>query len=396
MSKISYIKQLIENNQKSIAKRTATGLISLAVLAGSLTACDKIVDSIPKPETNQSTAEQTFEDTTSSTPQETYKVVFSDTYNNAKTKWEKIWFNNKVEWSGKRGFQLKCAPFTFLQQQGVVDVDENGYLFAYGNEDYSNDNCIRTHAFVDETTEDNELYLLVQYASNTVNPKGSNDDAFIASWMLRYDLSDACYKDLLALSGDYKNNLLIQQIDEEYQPKIISQTLIRYDAIKSLDLFDDLPYDGAEQEIITPTSSASNYVEKIDKDNMTITVNFTSKKNPGKIYSYTYNVKESQWWNHAIGKVNKEYLDNLTDEDIMIYKDEFCGKVLQDCELAIWSLSPNEEHKASAQLKYDLTKLLVNTSTIDENFEKYENGRIKYSEVNSLTQNYATTGEYGK
>ena len=394
MSK-SYIKQLIEKNQKSIAKRTATGLLSLAVLTGSLTACNQVKIPGFSSDTNESNMGQVFDPSSPAAPG-TYQPTFSDTYQNAKANWQNVWFNDRIDSSGKLGFQLKCAPFTFLQERGVVDVDEDGYLYAYGNEDYTNNDCIKTHAFIDEATKANELYLLVQYISAPINTKGSNDNTFVATWMLRYDLSNDCYKDLLALNGDYKNHLLIQQIDKEYEPQIISESLIQYDEIKNLDLFKSLPYAPEDQITLTPTSASSPYVANIDHDNMTITVNFTSKDNSNQIYSYTYNLKDSPRWQEALENVNNDYMNNLTKDDIMHYYDSFLGKVLYECRAAGYTLSPSNEHKASAQLKYDWSKVIVSSSSADKYFEQYENGRIQYPQINQFTKNYSSSDEYNQ
>ena len=324
------------------------------------------------------------------------KFAHSDTYNRTKQKWESLWGGVAPSMRGELGFLTKAAPFKFLAEEGVVYYNSEGKPRAYGtDENFDNIYSIQSKAWVDPNTPENDLYLLTQYISAPVDDENHNGNTYVATYMLKYALKDDCYRDLLLLSGDFRSSLLIQQIDQEYTPELISKSLIRYDLIDSLNLFKDLPNGGVNQpKLDYYKEDVSNYVSNIDYTNMTITVNYNTNRDKGTIYSYTYKLKETKNWEDILQgddytyPVPKEERDALTTEQIMPTYSSNIGKVLSNARVFNWKLLPSAEQKATATAKYKFDYLYTDVTGKQKVIEQYESGQISYEEVNRLTRDY--------
>lgn len=334
------------------------------------------------------------------------RFAHSDTYNRYKVKLKNI-LNSTTVGSYKKIFLTKAVPFNFLAEQGIVYYTSDGEPRVYGIDekfDYEHNECIQSKPFIDMSTPENDFYLLIQYISAPIDDSNSNGDTYVATYMLKYLLADDCYRDLLLLWGDYdRRNLLIQEIDQEYTPELISKSLIRYDLIKSLKLFKDLPYDGNTDASMYGTWGGVNYVSNIDYVNMEITVNYNLDStykwdyNPGAIYSYTYKLKETPNWDNLLqgGKytdpIPQEKRDALTVGQIMPTYSSNVGSVLNDTRAFNWTLSPSASQKATATIKYEFSEYGGDISDDDINIDKYEAGTIDYSQVNFFTNRYVSS-----
>lgn len=433
---MSYIKQLIEKYSLPAKRTVAVGLVAFCTLS-SLTACGDIANEIidtngtkitetsgdinftesgnnqtgnqsgnqtetnqsnNQNETNQSTSNPTGSDITNVED----RFAHSATYNRAKQKWAHVW-NAGVDRASEIGFLTKAAPFKFLSQQGVVYYNEQGEPRAYGTDDnFDNELCIQSKAWIDPSTSENDFYLLTQYISAPIDDSNSNDDTYVATYMLKYTVADDCYRDLLLSAGTLRGNLLIRQIDQEYIPEIISKSVIGYDLIDSLGLFRKLENGGDEQLTLNYyKKDVANYVESIDIPNMQITVNYNTNDNKGDIYSYTYSLKETYSWdamlkgNLSSVAVSKEYRDSLTPEQIMLTNSTLAGPALVYTAVDAWVLNPSSKQKATASIKYDFVNLAVDASATGKTLDEYEAGKISYAEVNSLTRDYVNSLKSG-
>ena len=414
MSKTSYIKQLIERNNSSIIRRLATGVVGFGMLTSVLTSCDQI-ESInpgdlftePKFTYNQNTDKTTGIVIPPETPPANLvQFEHSDTYNHAKERWGGLW--NNIMYSEKNDFLTRAIPFNFLSKQGVIYYNEEGEPRAYGHGDsfpaVESQEYIRCGAFIDTATPDYDFYLAVQYISEPVDENSSfNEDAYVATWLLKYSVDKACYQDLLLLSGDVRCNMLIQQIDEEYEPEVISKSVVNYDMLNGSQWFrnvkDGINVSTIQQQIGHPINKnykypIVNYVENIDYENMTITINYTSEQTQGKIYSYTYKLKESEYWDKMlIGNefkppISQEYRDSLTSKDIMQTYQTPQGEALDSCAVKFWTLFASDAQKATATLKYNFTPVNVAGTTQGERIDRYDKGLTSYYDVNALTAQY--------
>ena len=440
---MSYIKQLIEKYQKSAKRTIAGGLVALGVLTGSLTSCgntnntvdvddtkdyietvdntkvtesgtatkptetgvsDQTDKSTQSSQTDKSTeTSNTTKPTESDTARPEDKFAHSATYNRAKQKWSSIWNSVSPNWDTEQGFLAKAAPFKFLAQQGVVYYNSEGEPRAYGtDENFDNILSIQTKAWIDPNTVENDFYLLTQYISEPIVDGSSNDDTYVATYMLKYTIDDACYRDLLLLSGDFRSNLLIQQIDQEYTPEVISKSVIKYDLIQSLELFKDLPNSGVYQSTLNHyKDDVSNYVSNIDYTNLTITVNYNSKTNKGDIYSYTYKLKETPNWDQSLqgsivaDPIPQEERDALTTEQLMPTYSSKAGDVLYNTSIFGWRLKPSADQKATASIKYEFDYLVTDVTGKQKVIDNYESGKISYEQVNDLTRDYVNSLKSG-
>lgn len=397
MSKLTLIQQFIEKNKQSILKHTAQGLLVLGLATGVLTGCDEAT--IPDVTNNNDSAivETSGNNiTTNSTDSENVvKINHSDTFYNAKKRWSDIWEIGRGPYDKERAFITKAAPFRFLAEQGAVYYNENGHPRAYGtDENFWNNCCIQSKGFVDTNTPENDFYLMVQYIDGEYDPNNSPEGKMcIATWVLKYTLSNECYQDLLLLSGDFRSNLLIQQIDQEYKPEIISKSVIRYR------LFETGLYEGvlsASKNIIWDKDEQwVNYISNIDYQNMTITVDFSDRRENGKIYSYQFAVKQTKLWDLLIqdgflkNPLTVEERNALTSEDIVRTYQTPVGEGLAYLDIKGYGFVPSEEQKATATLKYDFEPVIIDTFAKSTQFNKYELGQISFSQVNELTRQYA-------
>lgn len=433
---MSYIKQLIEKYSLPAKRTVAVGLVAFCTLS-SLTACGDVANEIidtngtkitetsgdinftessnnqtgnqsgnqnetnqsnNQNETNQSTSNPTGSDITNVED----RFAHSEEYNRAKQKWASIW-SDGVYKNTRQGFLAKPVPFKFLEEQGVVYYNSQGEPRAYGtDENFDNVKSIQSKAWIDTNTAENDLYLLTQYISAPIDDSNSNDDTYVATYMLKYTVDDDCYRDLLLLSGDFRINLIIQEMDKEYTPEVISKSIIRYDLIESLGLFRDLSNNGANQPILDYNKAdVANYVSNIDYNNMAITVNYNTKANKGNIYSYTYKLKEAPNWDKLLqgGKytdpIPQEDRDALTVDQIMPTYSSNAGPVLNDVRAFNWALSPSADQKATASIKYDFVNVAVDASATSDKVNNYEAGKISYAEVNSLTRDYVNSLKSG-
>ena len=330
------------------------------------------------------------------------RYAHSDIYNRIKQKWSSIWNSDPGGLIEKNEFITKAAPYTFLEEQRVVYFDSQGMPCAYGNEDYDNYLALQTEVFVDPNSPENDIYVLVQYR---YEGRYSNDNAYeaFATWMLKYEIDDDCYRDVLLLADDWRLGPLVQEIDKEYKPEIISQSSVLTKYAGEYNLYKNLEKGENQWENDPINSKTFNYVANVDYENMAVTINYTDKKNRGKIYSYTYKVKESPNWDKALvgtlitDPMDKEYRDSLPLDKIMPSYSTKWGRMLRACYInGRWSLEPSDEQKATATLLYDFEAIFANTTNPSIQFNNYESGKIGYADVNNLTRKYIRNSESTK
>ncbi len=383
------------------ATHASAAAVAAILLAGTLSSCiivvpekkdPSITSSIKYEETTGPNGEYTTE--TNTTQQQ---ITHSDTYWRARQNAGDIWDTDGMWSRGFEGFQVKAAPFNFLAKQGAVYFDGQGNAYAYGNEDFDNNNCIGVRGYIDKNTPENDFYMLVQYASGPVEGHDSlSEDMYVATYMLKYTLPDDVYKDLILLAGDIRLNLLIQQIDKEFIPEVISKSIVDYDLICSLQLFD-------KGQVFDEMDSYTNYIQNVDYDNMSLTVAYNpTHENGGKIYTYTYKLKEAPVWDKCVKPLSeggfyfpmpKEERDNLTPDELMRKYSTLIGDGLASFGPGLYICWPSDQQKATAELTYDLYKVGIDSYGKKEKVDDYEAGKISYEQVNSLTRAYAQAQE---
>ncbi len=363
----------------------------LVMTLGALTACDYEI-TINKKETEAVTDEngEVVTSINGTDNEDEFKAEHSDLFWRAKASWSDKdwnWHYTDVFPSDDERFQRLGNPFNFLEKEGAV-YRQNGQWIAYGNEEFDFNGNIQTRVFVDKSTPEHDVYMLVQYHSSNLDGAVMGDDTYVATWMLKYDVPEDVYKDLLMYADDYRCKFLIQQIDKEYEPEVISKSVIDYDLLNKLSAFSDNDFTTIEDKDI-------RYIENIDYDNMSLTVN---EGTLGNISSYTYCVKESKAWENVLVEtpirpsITKEERDALTAEDIMPSRLVKVGNVLLNFIVENRTSYPSEEQKATATQKYNLTYISNGAEVYRKNaVNAYEEGEISFESVNEHTREYAKT-----
>ena len=381
-------------------KKTIILLLALFQIFTVLVACD-ITQNEDKEQLSSeesSTESNIITDVETETSSQVEQRKHSDLYWETKQQWEHLWNKKYTDMTDKEQFQIKGAPFAFLAEQGAVYYDAQGNAYAYGNEDFENNNCIQSHVYVDEQSAENDIYVLVQYVSAPVSDLTSNNNgAYVATYMLKYTLPNQEYKDFLLYTGDLRCGLLVSKISEKFKPEIISQSVVEFDLIQQLRLFDNgLIFDWLGEYI--------NYIENIDYENLNLTITYKPGKNKhGQFYTYTFNLKESPMWERCTKPfseggvytpISQEKRDSYTNEELMPTYQTPLGEALSGFKVRGFSCYPSDEQKATAEHKWSFASVGIRTHGRNEAIDKYESGKIDYSKVNGLTENYAKTEGY--
>lgn len=143
-----------------------------------------------------------------------------------------IRINSEISSKSKRDLLAQPLPITFLQEEGLLYFDDYNFLNIHEDSN-TNPNFVplSSYAFVDDTTNENDVYLLVQYQNKQNIPNKPNKDVYLATWQLKYTLSDADYSTFLKLAGDWRARIFIQEMDKIYQPEVLSKSIISYNLL---------------------------------------------------------------------------------------------------------------------------------------------------------------------
>ena len=393
------LQQIIKDNQSKLNKFVATGL--LATMIASFTSCDQflpirpaetdVFGNIIDTETAEILTDKNGNELTTEGENGNRNEIYdqrSQLFIDTRNKWASDWNRGHREggyWEGINNFETKGLPFRFLEQEGVIYYNENGNRVAHGNEEFLKNDCLYSNGYIDPESTENDFYILMQYHCE--------DDNTVVTWFLKYTLDDDVYRDLLLLSGNFRANLFVQEIDQHYTPEVINKTVVSYRLLDNLSLTEDW------RDVLFRMDEQSAYISNYNQDNLTLTVDYTDNENIGNIYSYTYHLKESPDWDRLLvggakhSPMSKEKRDALTNADLMKIKDSVYGEKLVNFGIQ-WSMGPSDEQKAGATIKYDFEQVSIDCSGSREKLEQYLNGIISYREVNSLTLNYVR--EYEK
>ncbi len=411
------IKSMIKQN---LIKLGVTGLVGAMLVAGA-SACDTLNVNEPATDVSGNVVTDAKGNTVYETNAEdnttNEQFEHSQLYYDTQIKWLRYWNSPTGQsWdipSTKIGFQSYPLPYRFLYQQGIMYYDEEGYAYAIGNEDYKWNDCLTSNAYIDPSTEDCDIYLLLQYKDNKIKNDSTNNGVSVTTWMLKYTVEEDVYRDFLLLHNDHRSNLLFQAIDETYTPEVISKAVIDYELIKKLNVFEE---DERFPIIYQGHNGPTNYIESIDYDTMTLTINYSpceegSKKNnkynlehAGEIYTYKVSLKDTEAWDKAlvgqqgivssINPMTREERDSLTLVELMPTRDTITGKCLSGFKVGYFLGEPTDQQLASATLKYNFVPFNLGRGANKQNVNDYDAGRIDYEDVNDLTKQYMNSKDY--
>lgn len=249
-------------------------------------------------------------------------------------------------------------PTTFLLGEGLLR--KNGNIFIkYGSEYAEYESAIFT-----TDNEQNDVYVLVQYASGGTMRDDPNPNIWLATYMLKYTLDDDDYETFLGLDGDCRARYFIQAMDSIYQPEVISESNIIHEIVAYYS-----PYFSAHS---SQKGFPKTYCVDVDYDTKTLT--FAAWREC-EYATYKINIRESQVWE----TFQKDYF--LSDKECesrikMDTEDTVAGPCLVN--FAIGSQVVRQDGKwvkEQYQNSIDVLKLNTYSSKSENNKFTYENSK---------------------
>ena len=196
-------------------------------------------------------------------------------------------------------------PITFLQEEGVLYYDANSKLCVYGKQPGDGyDPFKKMYAGIDENTKDNDVYIILQYAQDVISKNNYDSSANVplTTWKLKYTLDEDDYQTLLKLNGDFRIRFFIQEMDKQYQPEVLSKSVVTYRMSQMSSITQN--YKWADRGF------PNVYVHNVDYNNNIIT--YTVLENDG-YHFYDLDIRNTNAWNN----IKNDY--NLTDEEVAQY-----------------------------------------------------------------------------
>ncbi len=205
-----------------------------------------------------------------------------------------------IDFEDQHKLSQQAIPIEFLMNLGLVLPTERSDTFKMAGELQPSQwyEPFDTRAYVDNNTEENDVYLLVNYESGKVDHNSPNSGVYVANWLLKYTLDDDDYETFLKLDGDFRIKYFVKEMDRQYEPVVIHHSLIRHDLI-SLGSH-------ASNEHWLHKGFPNVFVANIDYDNYIIT--YASSKY-GDLRYYDLDLRKTDNWEKAITR------DGLTEEE---------------------------------------------------------------------------------
>ena len=192
----------------------------------------------------------------------------------------------------------KAIPLTFLQDEGIVYKNAFDEWQVKGTQPTNMYSPFESYAYVDNNTKANDVYLFVQYASDDLGQNESNPDIVVATWQLKYTLDDDDYETFLKLDGDYRIRYFIQEMDKQYEPEVVSKSVIAQDQLELGSYTNNEHWTKQEFPYV--------FVANVDYDNCIITYGALAN---AELRYYDLDMRKTNAWNAAISK------DGLTEDE---------------------------------------------------------------------------------
>ncbi len=250
-------------------------------------------------------------------------------------------------------------PIRFLQEQGIVYFDDYGRLQVQGNQPNDFYEPLSVYAYIDNTTSDNDVYLLMQYQSGRIIQNTTSDDVYLATWKLKYTLDDDDYETFLELKDDFRQRYFIQEMDNMYQPEIVAKTIAIHNCVQM--------GSNVRTKKWPDNIFPHIYIDNIDYENYIIT--FGAKSTDGYRY-YDVSLYESHPWNTVVEKFG---ITEQQKEDSI--KVETINTPLGDClsKFQVFGIHAGVTEEIAKQKVKESTRLHeledMKTNSIETNYE---------------------------
>lgn len=284
-------------------KVIATGL--LATMIANFSACNSLPNSNNPSGSNNNGLGDTTTETVSQKPRPEDNPYYKSPFDFKGDVWQAMLDNGKayVKYDPvmNPNINYRPLPLRFLQEQGLVSFDKNNMAQVQGNQPETLYDPLTAEVFIDSNTDENDVYVLVNYHSKRMI-YDVDKDVYVVTWKLKYTLDDDDYETLLKLKGDYRQRFFIQEMDNIYQPEVLSKSVVAQWIVALGSPFrEDRQKDNKFPNV---------YVDSVDYDNNVVT--YVARTEDGYAY-YTSGLYETLAYEKSLS------LYNLTPEEIEQY-----------------------------------------------------------------------------
>lgn len=251
-----------------------------------------------------------------------------------------------------------AIPIRFLKEEGLLYYNDDNKLCINGKQPGGRYVPFSYQTFIDENTKENDVYVLLCY-ENDKPQYNIDDNVQVTTWKLKYTLDDDDYQALLKLKDDFRQRFFIQEMDNIYEPEVISKCSYIH-AFAGM----NSPF---RNEHKANNAFPNVYLDNIDYDTYTITV-AARTDNGYKFYNYNFHETNAA----------TDLMQRLGDENKDLYynyiKIETVNTILGKCltkfhaynSMACLSSDEAEKLFKESTREHELTSLKVNS--LDNNF----------------------------
>lgn len=194
-----------------------------------------------------------------------------------------------------------AIPINFLKEKGLIIEGALGKLLL-ATERQATDmyRPFSSRAFVDNNSNENAIYLLFQFANGPIIPNETNENIYLMTWLLKYNVTEQDYQAFLNLDGDFRIRFFIQVMDELYEPEIVSESIVT-PSIQNMGTYEKL---GSSKNVFPYI-----FVSKVDYDRHIIT--FGAYDN-GQLKYIDLDIRKTNRWAALLNQgYTKEELNDL-------------------------------------------------------------------------------------
>jgi len=228
--------------------------------------------------------------------------VSTNPYDNLKgSVWKKVGASGAMigDYIASNEIRDQGIPLEFFTEEGLIYKAEDGRYFVNGENQPDNMyNPFHYRAYVDPNSPENDIYLLIQYASKHLGQNENNPDIYLATYMLQYELDDENYETFLKLDGDRLIKDFIQEMDRQFEERVIFKSVVTQDLVNN--------GSHVKNEHWTRNGFPNIFVADVDYNNATITYGATSKEG---IRYFNLKMRETNGW------IRAQQEDGLTEEE---------------------------------------------------------------------------------
>ena len=183
-------------------------------------------------------------------------------------------------------------PITFLENEGLIYKKDNGKYGVNGpNQPNDRYGLFKYRAFIDPNSPENDVYLLVQYASGYVGEDTLTPDIYLATYMLQYELDDDNYETFLKLDGDRLNKHFVQEMDKQFEERVVFKTVVTQEMLSVASCMADKQW--------TRQGFPNIFVANVDYDRAIITY---GTLNANGIKYYDADMRYSKVWENVLDR----------------------------------------------------------------------------------------------